>query len=55
MALINNLKEQYAEFLKRLKTLTATYEIVKTTDPKDLIKKFFNTEDKLFVGIEMII
>jgi hypothetical protein len=52
-----SLKEEYAEFLKRLQTLTATYklETLKTTDPKDLIKKFFNPEDRLFVGIEMII
>jgi hypothetical protein len=54
---VDHLKEEYAEFLKRLQTLTATYklETLKTTDPKDLIKTFFNPEDRLFVGIEMII
>ena len=50
------LKDQFRKFLEKLKVLTediATYELSKM-DPKEIIKKFFDPEGKLYKNIEMV-
>ena len=47
------LEKQYTEFLRRLEKLTVKYksEELKSLDPKELIKKFFDPADKDRTGI----
>ena len=51
------LSQQHKEFLKRLKKVTEDISIkeLKSVDPKEILKKFFNPGEKLFDGIEMIL
>lgn len=50
------LQKQFTEFLRKLEKITEKYkaEELRKLDPKELLKKFFNPDDKLFQGIEMI-
>ena len=49
--------EQFSLFLKKLETVTKDISDadLKKFDSKDLIKEFFSTEKKLYVGVEMIL
>ena len=51
----DELKSQY-RFLERLEKLTKTLntEILRKADSKDIIQQFFDLNDSLFKGIEMI-
>ena len=47
---------QFAEFVKKLELITKDLsdEELKDMDSKDLIVRFFNSEDRLFSGIELV-
>ena len=52
----DELKRQYREFLKRLEELTKQYSLeeLNATDPKDILKQFFDPNQALFNEIEMV-
>ena len=52
----DSLQKQFIEFLRKLEKITEKYKLVelRNLDPKELLKKFFNPEEKLFQEIEMI-
>lgn len=52
----NRLQRQFTEFLRKLEKITEKYKQVelRKVDPKELLKKFFNPEEKLLEEIEMI-
>lgn len=52
----NELKRQYRQFLKRLEELTKLYSLeeLRATDPKDILRQFFDPKRALFTEIEMV-
>ena len=52
----DELKRQYRQFLKRLQELTKPYSLeeLRATDPKDILKQFFDPNLALFTEIEMV-
>ena len=52
----DSLQKQLTEFLRKLEKIREKYKQVELgkLDPKELLKKFFNPEEKLFEEIEMI-
>ena len=50
------LRRQFSEYLSRLEEMTSSMssEVLAKSDPKELLKKFFDPKGKLFRGIEMV-
>ena len=50
------LRRQFSEYLSRLEEMTSSMssEVLAKSDPKELLKKFFDPKGKLYRGIEMV-